>query len=129
MPLTIELRPDVVEAIFMDCLFKEGEDTSRAIPARGIVNNFGYHPDRLKSHEEEIVALLNELPNEFKKESGGGWSFLNGCMDKHGNQWTGEHRVMDQLFSLGLAINKIELPFPREAWSILPGGMPYYAIL
>ena len=128
MSESVVLDPQRVEAIFMDCLFKEGEDTSKHIKAEGIVRSVGFHPERLESHRAEIEALLGELPNEFKKSGGGGWSFLQACNDKHGNQWTGMHLRMEQLFQLGIGIGKVKSLMPREMWSALPGGMPYYII-
>ncbi len=91
---TMVLNPEWVNAVFMDCLFRDGEDTSRHVKAEGIVGDVGFHPERLESHKAEIVAMLDELPDQFKESSGGGWSFLNACMDRHGNQWTGLHQTM-----------------------------------
>ena len=122
------LNPAQVNAVFMDCLFKDGEDTSKHVKAEGITTTVGFHPERLESHKAEIEAMLDELPNEFKKSGGGGWSFLNACNDKHGNQWTGFHQRMEQLFQLGIGIGKVQSQLPREMWLALPGGMPYYII-
>ena len=77
--------------IFEDCLFKDDEIISgkpivEPIIVEGILNKFGFHPDRLKYHAEEIAGLLNELPSEFQETKGGGWSFLNACNDKDGRQ-------------------------------------------
>lgn len=122
------LNPQRVEEIFLDCLFKDGEDRSSYVKAQGIQMAVGFHPDRLENHKTEIEALLDELPDEFRLSGGGGMSFLQACNDKHGYQWTGLHQHMDQLFMLGIAINKVQTLFPREMWSALPGGMPYYAV-
>ena len=122
------LDPERVSAIFTDCLFRDGEDTSNHIKAEGIVRNVGFHPERLQNHKAEIEAMLDELPDEFKKSGGGGWSFLNACNDKHGNQWTGLHQRMEQLFQLGIGIGKVQYQMPREMWSVLPGGMPYLVV-
>ncbi len=123
-----KLDPQRVEAIFLDCLFKEGEDTSKHIKAEGVIRNVGFHPERLENHKAEIVAMLEELPDEFKESGGGGMSFLNACNDKHGNQWTGLHLRMEQLFQLGVGIGKAKSLMPREMWGALPGGMPYYVV-
>ena len=96
--------------------------------AEGITLSVGFHPERLDSHEKEIVALLDELPDVFKTSTGGGMSFLQACNDKHGNQWTGLHQRMEQLFLLGIGIGKVKLCLPRDMWAMLPGGMPYYTI-
>ncbi len=121
------LTTEHVEKVFIDCLFKEGEDTSKHVKAEGIVTTVGFNPERLEIHKQEIEDMLNELPDQFKKSVGGGWSFLQACMDKHGNQWA-EHPTMEKLFQLGIAIGKVTCQLPREMWSSLPDGMPYYVI-
>ena len=126
--MTNLLNSERVEAIFMDCLFKEGEDTTNHVKAEGITHNVGFHPERLEGYKTEIATMLAELPDSFKKTGGGGMSFLQACEDKHGNQWTGSHQRMEQLFQLGAGIDKVECLMPRAMWSTLPGGMPYYCI-
>lgn len=123
-----KLDPQRVEAIFLDCLFRESEDTSQHVKAEGIFSNVGFHPERLARYKAEISALLDELPDEFKKTGGGGMSFLNACNDRSGNQWTGLHKRMEQLFQLGIGIGKVECLIPRKMWTTLPGGMPYFAV-
>lgn len=123
-----KLTGSKVETIFLDCLFKEEEDKSNYVKAEGIMNTVGFHPGRLELHKEEVTELLQELPKEFLKSGGGGWSFLNACQDKHGNQWTGLHQTMEQLFLLGIALGKVAFQLPREVWSALPGGMPYLVV-
>ena len=125
---TTILDSDKVNAIFMDCLFKDEEDTSKHVKAEGITRDVGFHPERLEGHKVEIVTMLDELPDEFKKSGGGGMSFLNACNDKHGNQWTDLHQRMEQLFQLGIGVGKAELLMPRKVWGALPGGMPYYVV-
>ncbi len=120
----MELTSKAVESIFEDCLFKDGEDTSKFVKAEGITATFGFHPDRLESHKQEIIDLFNELPSNFKK----GWSFLQAYEDKNGKQWTGSHSIMEQLFCLGIAIGKVESCLPRNLWNLLPGGVPYYLV-
>jgi hypothetical protein len=127
MPTSV-LNPAAVERVFRDCLFADGEDTAAAVIAEGIVTKVGFNPDRLTAHADEVTALLDELPDDFKASGGGGTSFLNACNDKHGHQWTGLHQNMEQLFLLGLASGRVESLMPREMWSILPGGMPFYVI-
>lgn len=120
------LNDQRVEKVFLDCLFKEGEDTTNHVKAEGVERIVGFHPERLDSHKEEISTMLDELPDEFKKSGGGGMSFLNACNDKHGNQWTGLHLRMEQLFQLG--VGKVECLTPRAMWSMLPGRVPYYVV-
>ena len=128
---TVVLDAQRVDEIFRDCLFQDGEDTTEHVVAEGIVNRFGFHPERLQSHREEVAALLDELPTEFRSSErggGGGWSFLNACNDRHGNQWTGLHQTMEQLVVLGVALGIVEYPLPREMWGALPGGVPFFII-
>jgi hypothetical protein len=121
-----------VEEVFMSCLFKEEEVTEGKLPiyailVEGIVHRLGFHPQRIELNKGKIKEFLNEMPKEFHKNGGGGWSFLNMYMDKHGVQW-GEHRNIEQLVVLGIAAKMVKYCMPRDMWGILPGGMPYIAI-
>ncbi len=122
------INPTRVEAIFLDSLFRDGEDTTNHVKAEGIINNVGFHPERLKGHTLEIESMLYELPDTFKATGGGGMSFLNACYDRNGNQWTGMHATMEQLILLGVGIGKVKSLMPREMRDVLPGGMPYYVV-
>ncbi len=123
-----KLTSDRVTKVFLDCLFKDGEDTSNCMKAEGIMTNASFHPDRLAGHKTEIEEMLGELPIGFQKNSGGGWTFLNACNDKNGNQWAEYIQTMEQLFLLGIAIDKVKFQLPREVWSALPGGIPYLVV-
>lgn len=123
----MNLTAQNVSEIFMNCLFKEGENTENHIVAEGVMTKVGFHPERLKEATPKIEAMVNELPDEFKPNGGGGMSFLNACMDKNGNHWA-EHSTIDQLVCLGVASGKLKYLMPREMWSILPGGMPYLVV-
>jgi hypothetical protein len=124
----MELTAENVNNIFIDCLFDEGEDTSNHVEAHGVHIRVGFHPEKLKANAPKIIELLNELPDSFKKGSGDGMSFLKICDDKNGNQWTGFHKQMDELVTLGLAIKKLSYLLPREMWEAFPGGVPYLII-
>ncbi len=121
------LTAEKVVAVFEDCLFKDGEDTANHVKAEGITTIVRFHPQRLEGHRKDIEAMLAGLPDNFQA-SGGGMSFLNACLDRDGNQWTGMHQTMEQLFQLGIAIGKVKPCLPRDMWSVLPGGMPYYVV-
>lgn len=135
--MTDILTADRVEEILADCLFRdeEVEDlgreeiVARAVVAEGILNPFAFHPERLASHRDEVYEMLGELPDNYRASKGGGWSFLNACDDKHGNQWTGLHQTMDHLFVLGIGLGLAKWLLPRELWAALPGGMPYVVFL
>lgn len=123
-----------VTGVFHDCLFRDeevqngGPDESLVVVAKGIINNIGFHKERLEGHRNEVRSFLSDLPDAFHKGRGDGMSFLNACNTRDGEQWTGEHRVMEQLFLLGMALGYVKCPLPRQLWGALPGGVPYYTV-
>lgn len=124
----MKLTAENVNKTFLECMFIEGESTENYVLGQGVINNIGFHPDRLKQNESNVIEMLNQLPEEFKKSGGGGMSFLNMCNDKDGNQWSDLHATMDQLVTLGISLKKVSFLMPREMWQVLPGGMPYIVI-
>ena len=122
-----KLNAKRVHELIVDSLGGEASRPEKTIIAEGIIRTFGFNVDKLATHKQEIIDLLNELPDSFKEGSGGGWSFLQACVDKNGNHW-GEHSNMEELFCLGIAIGKVESLLPRDMWKVLPGGVPYYVI-
>lgn len=118
-----------VQEIYADCLFLYGEDSKDGVEVEGIHTKVLFHPGRLAVHKTEIEALMDELPEGFKKNSKDeGLSFLAACQDRHGNQWTDFHGRMEELFLLGMAVGKAVSLLPKPFWSILPGELPFYAI-
>jgi len=124
----MELTARNVEIVFNNCLCENEESTQSYIKAEGIVNIFGFHPERIKKYKDDIYKMLKQLPDAFQKETGGGMSFLNACDNKNGDQWTGLHQIMEQLVVLGIAIDKVKYCLPKPMWSLLPGSMPYFVI-
>jgi hypothetical protein len=116
-----------VTEILYDCFIKEGEklkDASEITLVNGIIHKFGFHTKRLQSHAKELNDMIDQLPESFTE----GMSFLNMCMTKNDEQWTGLPQIQEQLMVLGIAIGRIEYCAPREMWYILPGGMPYIRV-
>ena len=131
------LTPQRVLAIADDCngVYVAPED-ARSVRVEGVVRTFAFDRWALDRHaaanRAEIIEMLHELPNEFlenKLGGGGGWSFLNGCMTESGELWTGDQAVVELLFALGMAIGAVACLMPREMWSVLPGGVPYFMVL
>lgn len=116
-----------VRDLFTDSLFRDDEDHSEFLPAKGLVTNVGFHPQRLESHEKEVHSLLLNLPESFQENSGGGYSFLAMPMDKNEEQW-GEQRNAEELLLLGIALGWADIVIPRELWSAFPGGVPYIVV-
>lgn len=115
-----------VAAIFIACMDEFG--TADAIPVEGVVHNVAFDGKLLETYRDEVAAMLDQLPDEFKTTGGGGWSFLNACNDRDGEQWTGLHLRMEQLFCLGIALGMAHYLTPRDMWDIFPGGMPYLSV-
>jgi hypothetical protein len=118
-----------VEATFTDCT--ADDDTLDTLEVEGIVHTARFDRTKVLARQRDIALLLDELPIEFKsQEQGGGdgHSFLNACNDRNGNQWTGFHLTMEQLFLLGIATGQAEWCLPRELWEVFPGGMPYIKV-
>jgi hypothetical protein len=120
-----ELTAEAVREVFRACLVDPG--TEDAIQVDGIVHKVMLSKPKLTECKEQIEALLAELPDQFQEGGGGGWSFLNACLDRHDVQW-GEHVDMERLFMLGMGIDKVVCQLPRELWVALPGGVPYYMV-
>jgi hypothetical protein len=123
----MKLTAENVNQVFQDCLFGEGDDTTNHVPAPGVMITVGFNPDKLFANTENVRTLLSQLPDEFGRTTGGGWSFLQACMTKAGEHW-GEHANIDQLLCLGLATGQVEYLMPRDMWAMFPGGMPYFLI-
>lgn len=84
--------------------------------------------DRVAKNRDEIAAMLAELPDEFHADRGGGWSFLNACVDRTGRQWCSAHATVGMLVTLGIAAGMVTFNAPRPMWNTLPGGMPYFTV-
>ena len=118
----MRLTSDNVEAVFARCLRNEGE----APLVRGVM--LGAYIDTTEE-TENIRLMLGDLPDQFQAEIGGGWSFLNMCLDRQESQWTGLHQTQDKLVVLGLSSGHLRFCVEeRDMWSVLPGGMPYIMV-
>lgn len=129
----MENLADEVERVFKDCLYTSDEVEKlgvawiekNCVRAAGITCEVGFQPTRLHAHEAEIRSFVDEMVPQFFPEGGGGWTFLNLAVDRHGAQWTGLHQRMEQLVQLAIATGMGSFCMPREFWNSLPGGMPY----
>ncbi|ATS92340.1 hypothetical protein DLP05_122 [Stenotrophomonas phage vB_SmaS_DLP_5] len=123
----MELTAANVKKIFLDCLFKVGEPTDNHVKGEGCMMRVGFHPERLETYREDVRSMLDQLPLEFMRNGGGGWSFLQFPMRRDGKQW-GEHQNCDELICLGNALGLCLFTLDRELWGSLPGGVPYVTI-
>ena len=127
-----ELTAENVKKTILECLFTHDEMQTKDVmkegkKVEGVVRTFVFNPDKLNKNKQKIIDMLMQLPHQFRKSQGGGWSFLNGCVDEEGNQW-GEQSTVEALMCLGIAIDKVKYCLPREAWKICYGGVPYFVI-
>jgi hypothetical protein len=125
----VKLTADNVETVLLDCLFHDDEDMDNRIEVEGILHTYGFHPERLQGHAQDVIGMINCLPHQFLAPpyGEGGWSFLNMCDDKDGVQWTGLHQTMEHLCVLAIGLGLGKWLMPRDMWKVFPGGMPYVA--
>lgn len=128
----MKLTSENVDKVFCDCLYRKSEDHHKALSdgklIEGVMLKVVFNPEKVENHRQDIKDMLAQLPLAFRKEDGGGWSFLQMCNDEEGNQWTGVHKQMEALVCLGLAIDELRFCLPREMWKVFPDGMPYVQI-
>ncbi|MBY0559834.1 hypothetical protein [Hyphomicrobium sp.] len=115
----MNLTADNVEKLFAECSKPDGAQVEGVI-SKAVLDTTG--------RETEIAGMLAELPDEFQASGGGGWTFLNACDRRDGQQWTSLHATMEKLFMLGIAAGKARWLMPRDMWDVLPGGMPYVSV-
>lgn len=129
------LCPENVHYIFKSCLFDSEEQyqkTENPIVISDVMRpvKIGFHPDRIAKHRAEIKSMLEQLPDDFMLEKGGGQTVLNLCMRKDGRLWTGDHGVMAELADLGIASGMASIiPINDILATALPSGTtPYLCI-
>lgn len=126
----LELTAENVVNTMKHCLFEDSEIVNGKpivdpVMVQGIVRQYGFHPGRLEEKREEVKAMLSQLPHQFRKAQGGGWSFLQACVREDGVQW-GEHPQMDDLLCLGIGLKLAGFCLEdRQMWAVMPGGVPY----
>lgn len=116
----MNLTAEAVEKLVKEC----AGDT---VEAAGIVHKFSFNKAKIEENKTKIRDLLADLPEPFHTSKGGGWSFLNGCQDREGNQWTGLHLTVEQLVCLGIAAGLARW-LMQDMADILPGGVPYFSV-
>lgn len=101
--------------------FKDNETVEGVTTVTGIIHSFAFHTKALEKYKDAILKELKEMQQIFFTE---GTSFLSMAIDEQDVHW-GEHRDMEGLLVLGIAIKHAKYLLPREAWPALPGGVPY----
>jgi hypothetical protein len=122
------LNTDNLQRLFTFCLSTDAEAGRDEIEVDGVRNRFVFNRTRLAESRETIELMLAELPDQFFEGRGGGWAFLNACEDRHGGQWADQHRSVEQLICLGIAIDRVRYLLPRRMWAVFDGGLPYIVV-
>lgn len=113
--------------------FGLNKDTDTNVPIKGVtfvqgaMRKFAFVTARLEEKRADIMSMLEQLPDDFMAEKGGGTSLMNMPFTKDGIQW-GEQYNADNLFVLGAGLGLCKFLMPRDVWSVLPGGMPYIVV-
>lgn len=128
----MELTAENVNKVFDACQFDPNNpnntDSAEIQLVRGVKIEICFDVRSVQQFGVNIEDFLNRLPNTFKMSGGQGWSFLNMCVDIHGNQWCDDHITMDKLVCLGIASNLVQFFLPRNMWPTMPGGVPYIQV-
>lgn len=115
----------LVHTLIQDCLYASPDDVpadkNAVALVEGVHLRFGFDPTAVERNRARIDALIDAVvPDRFYE----GMSFLQLCEDRSGAQW-GEHRDMDALLCLSIAVKRAKILLPREMWFVMPGGVPY----
>lgn len=122
----MKLTTTNVGMVFRTCLGAKNKEHKMV---EGVKLTVCFNPAEISRHRGDILSMLSQLPDEFKSGKGGGWSFLNLCVDRTGRQWTDSHVTCDRFVCLGLAIGALSYTIEdRTMWRCFPGGMPYITI-
>lgn len=96
-----------------------------AIVVFGIHRNFGFHPEKVENHADDIRSLVERIPSDkFFDEEGGGYSFLELAETRDGELWA-QHQIVEAFCAVSIAARYARwLSIPVN---VLPGGVPYVA--
>ena len=114
-----------VRELYRSCLLTDDEvkddmPTVDFIFGEGVMSISVFNSDRIENAKEKISLLFDKIIPDGCDNI----SFLNLCVDKNDNLWTGEHSTVDLLVQLGVASGEISYLVPRKEWKGLPGEMP-----
>jgi len=99
------INPDRIIKIYSDCRCGRGEWVHVSTPF--LVDSLNRR--KLAKHREEIILMLNELPDNLKR-SNGGLCFSEMYYSKDcKNKWTESFYIIRLLISLGMAIGTLSV--------------------
>jgi len=122
----LKLNVKNVQKTFLDCLLDNNyTDESKVIMVHAVTGCFGFDPEKIEKHSEDIHDMISQLHPNFD-EKNQGYTFMNLPFKGENNEQWGEQRNGDQLMALGLASGWMKLTLEdKRLWIVLPGGVPY----
>jgi len=125
----MELTVDNVRDVTRQCLHHDevegGRPPAGAVFAQGVVATLCLHSERLEAQRANVASMLQQLPDAFHRGKGGGTTFTQMGVDRRGQTWTTDHEAMEHLLLLGTGLGLAGYVLPRQAWALLPAGLPY----
>lgn len=120
------LTPGEVKKVFRDCIFKpEKDNPDDRIAVEILGRTMEFHAERLQQHQQEITAMLSELPESFREA---GDSFLEACTDKHGRLWAKFQERAEQLLALGVATGHVVIQSHGKTAGAIRSRLPRFKI-
>lgn len=122
----MRLTTENVKALMLECLAEDAEAENTTV-VEGLTRDYAFSLAAIERNVPNIKKLLAELPEAFRSDGGGGYSFLKAPFNRHGGQWGGQSDAAE-LIALGIAARCAKYIFPRDLWEVLPGGVPYIVV-
>jgi hypothetical protein len=82
-----------------------------------------FNSANLASYISQIEAMLQELPDVFREEHGGGL-FSGMQYTNDGHRWTTSALTTEKLLLLGMAIGRLRFVLPKHQWKFIKNGEP-----
>ena len=112
------LSSENIHRLLGKCLYKQKEldKLENPVPVEhifidGITRNFGFHPERIKKHQSEILAMIEQVNPDTMSDLG---------INKAGKKWTEDSSAVEELMVLGMAIKKIRYMSCRNDQWVIP---------
>ena len=107
----LKLTAKNVDKIFLDCFLPENyTDDTKVIVVNAVTGNFGFDPEKIEKHADDIQQMISQLSPKFD-ENNGGYSFMNLPFKGETDEPWGEQINGDHLMALGLASGWTMLTF------------------
>lgn len=123
MPEPCPLTEDNVGSVYRRCQLRPDERPLRYVVAQCFGLAIPFNEERLDENRQQILDMLNLLPEAFRTEDG--ISFFEAHWRNDGAEWTQKQVDVEWLILLGLAIEEVEYTLPRGL-AATPADLPYF---